>query len=255
MIVTDAPRRRSAPHADPDPRCVVPLAYTRAAIRRIPSGPVRRGAGEPQGLLQVPGANRTKPSVAHSFSASPTANSAGVEREGTWFGVRREPGPVWREWRFTVAVAAMLALAPGSAAAAIDHGRRPDPGRRSAGPAERHRHPVAERPERRHSEPRLRQGQPAQVSFYYGVHNPSLRFEIESTQPQNDLRIDVIERSRRSRAQLLPQRRRTPLPGQHPLGRRRPRPSGRPPKATTASGSARRRPRGSPCAPRPPANR
>ena len=30
-------------------------------------------------------------------------------------------------------------------------------------------------------------------SFYYGVRSPSLRFEIESTQPQNDLRIDVVD--------------------------------------------------------------
>jgi murein DD-endopeptidase MepM/ murein hydrolase activator NlpD len=30
------------------------------------------------------------------------------------------------------------------------------------------------------------------VSFFYGVRSPSLRFEIESTQPQNDLRIDVV---------------------------------------------------------------
>jgi murein DD-endopeptidase MepM/ murein hydrolase activator NlpD len=29
-------------------------------------------------------------------------------------------------------------------------------------------------------------------SFYYGVRSPSVRFEIESTQPQNDLRIDVL---------------------------------------------------------------
>jgi murein DD-endopeptidase MepM/ murein hydrolase activator NlpD len=31
------------------------------------------------------------------------------------------------------------------------------------------------------------------VSFFYGVRNPSLRFELESTQPQNDLRIDVVD--------------------------------------------------------------
>jgi murein DD-endopeptidase MepM/ murein hydrolase activator NlpD len=30
------------------------------------------------------------------------------------------------------------------------------------------------------------------VSFFYGVRNPSLSFEIESTQPQNDLRVDVV---------------------------------------------------------------
>ena len=30
-------------------------------------------------------------------------------------------------------------------------------------------------------------------SFFYGVRNPSLRFEIESTQAQNDLQIDVVD--------------------------------------------------------------
>ena len=30
-------------------------------------------------------------------------------------------------------------------------------------------------------------------SFYYGVRYPSLHFKIESTQPQNDLRIDVVD--------------------------------------------------------------
>lgn len=30
-------------------------------------------------------------------------------------------------------------------------------------------------------------------SFYFGVRNPSIRFEIESTQPQNDLRIDIVD--------------------------------------------------------------
>jgi murein DD-endopeptidase MepM/ murein hydrolase activator NlpD len=30
-------------------------------------------------------------------------------------------------------------------------------------------------------------------SFFYGVRDPSLRFEVESTQAQNDLRIDVVD--------------------------------------------------------------
>ncbi len=29
-------------------------------------------------------------------------------------------------------------------------------------------------------------------SFFYGMHSPSIRFEIGSSQPQNDLRIDVV---------------------------------------------------------------
>ncbi len=30
-------------------------------------------------------------------------------------------------------------------------------------------------------------------SFYFGVRNPAIRFEIESTQPQNDLRVDIVD--------------------------------------------------------------
>jgi len=33
------------------------------------------------------------------------------------------------------------------------------------------------------------------VSFFYGVRSPSLSFEIGSSQPQNDLRIDVVDES------------------------------------------------------------
>jgi murein DD-endopeptidase MepM/ murein hydrolase activator NlpD len=31
------------------------------------------------------------------------------------------------------------------------------------------------------------------VSFFYGIRNPTVRFELESTQPLNDLRIDVVD--------------------------------------------------------------
>src|SRR5262249_24823547 len=33
------------------------------------------------------------------------------------------------------------------------------------------------------------------VSFFYGVRSPSLRFEIESTPAQNNLRIDIVAES------------------------------------------------------------
>ena len=81
---------------------------------------------------------------------------------------------------------------PASAVAAIDDGRRPDPGGRSAGPAERHRRPAPSAPSAGTLSLSSAKASPRK-SFYYGVHSPSLRFEIESTQPQNDLRIDVID--------------------------------------------------------------
>ena len=130
------------------------------------------------------------------------------------------------------------------------------------------RRPAARRPRR--AAPRRRRARPAprpptrpaparlslvsaktapRVSFFYGVRNPSLRFEIESTQPQNDLRIDVVDVETgevvRSfyRNDVEPHTHR-----RHPLGRRRPhqaagaerplqlpgrlagRPAGRPPR-------------------------
>jgi murein DD-endopeptidase MepM/ murein hydrolase activator NlpD len=39
----------------------------------------------------------------------------------------------------------------------------------------------------------LRSARTPRKSFYYGVRSPSLRFEIESTQAQNDIRIDVLD--------------------------------------------------------------
>jgi murein DD-endopeptidase MepM/ murein hydrolase activator NlpD len=39
----------------------------------------------------------------------------------------------------------------------------------------------------------LRSAKTPRKSFYYGIRSPSLRFEIESTQAQNDIRIDVLD--------------------------------------------------------------
>jgi murein DD-endopeptidase MepM/ murein hydrolase activator NlpD len=93
---------------------------------------------------------------------------------------------------FTVAVAALLAILPGSAAAAIATGGAPTPAGGPPAPASSTGAPATDAPSAglltlvsAKTTPR--------VSFYYGVRNPSLRFEIESTQAQNDLRIDVID--------------------------------------------------------------
>jgi murein DD-endopeptidase MepM/ murein hydrolase activator NlpD len=92
----------------------------------------------------------------------------------------------------TVAVAALLATLPGSAAAAIATGGAPTAAGGPPAPASATGAPATDAPSAgllslvsARTTPR--------VSFYYGVRNPSLRFEIESTQAQNDLRIDVID--------------------------------------------------------------
>ena len=93
------------------------------------------------------------------------------------------------------------------------HRRRPDPRGRTTGPAERHRAPLRRaRPSAGTLSLVAAKASP-RVSFYYGVHNPSLRFEIESTPaPERPPHRRHRRRHRGSRAQLLPQRRRAPLP-------------------------------------------
>ena len=92
----------------------------------------------------------------------------------------------------TVAVAAMLALAPGSAVAAIAMGGAPTPAGAPPAPPSATGTPSPSTPSAGILSLVAAKASP-RVSFYYGVHSPSLRFEIESTQPQNDLRIDVID--------------------------------------------------------------
>lgn len=92
----------------------------------------------------------------------------------------------------TVAVAAVLALVPGSAVAAIAMGGAPTPAGAPPAPPSATGTPSPSAPSAGVLSLVAAKASP-RVSFYYGVHSPSLRFEIESTQPQNDLRIDVID--------------------------------------------------------------
>jgi murein DD-endopeptidase MepM/ murein hydrolase activator NlpD len=93
---------------------------------------------------------------------------------------------------FTVAVAALLAILPGSAAAAIATGGAPTPaGGPPAAPSATGT-PATGSPSAGTLSLISAKTTP-RISFFYGVRNPSLRFEIESSQPQNDLRIDVID--------------------------------------------------------------
>jgi murein DD-endopeptidase MepM/ murein hydrolase activator NlpD len=91
----------------------------------------------------------------------------------------------------TVAVAALLATLPGSAVAAIATGGAPTPAGGPAAPPSATGTPSTDAPSAGTLSLVSAKTAP-RVSFYYGVRNPSLRFEIESTQAQNDLRIDVV---------------------------------------------------------------
>jgi len=92
----------------------------------------------------------------------------------------------------TVAVAALLAILPGSAAGAISTGGAPTPAGGPPAPPSATGTPSTEAPSAGTLSLVSARTAP-RVSFFYGVRNPSLRFEIESTQPQNDLRIDVVD--------------------------------------------------------------
>jgi murein DD-endopeptidase MepM/ murein hydrolase activator NlpD len=93
---------------------------------------------------------------------------------------------------FTVAVAALLATLPGSAAAAIATGGAPTPAGGPPAPPSATGAPSTDAPSAGTLSLVSAKTAP-RVSFYYGVRNPSLRFEIESTQAQNDLRIDIVD--------------------------------------------------------------
>ena len=204
-------------------------AYT--AAQYAESRPDRpAGSGGTAGANAGPGGESDETVRSASLSArarqlTPQAS----EREGTWFAARREPA----SGRRATAVHSRTGGAPhgarAGASAAISTGGAPTPG----GPPPARSSPTgAPAP-----------GSPSagilslvsartspRKSFFYGVHNPSLHFEIESTQAQNDIRIDVIDEAGENGAQLLPQRRRAAPAGQHPLGRhdaeKRPAPKG-----------------------------
>jgi murein DD-endopeptidase MepM/ murein hydrolase activator NlpD len=93
---------------------------------------------------------------------------------------------------FTVAVAALLAILPGSAAAAIATGGAPTPAGGPPAPPSATGTPETGSPSAGTLSLISAKTTP-RISFFYGVRDPSLRFEIESSQPQNDLRIDVID--------------------------------------------------------------
>jgi murein DD-endopeptidase MepM/ murein hydrolase activator NlpD len=89
-------------------------------------------------------------------------------------------------------MAALLAILPGSAAAAIATGGAPTPAGGPPAPPSSTGTPATDAPSAGTLSLVSAKTTP-RVSFFYGVRNPSLRFEIESTQPQNDIRIDVID--------------------------------------------------------------
>jgi murein DD-endopeptidase MepM/ murein hydrolase activator NlpD len=93
---------------------------------------------------------------------------------------------------FTVAVAALLAILPGSAAAAIATGGAPTPAGGPPAPPSATGTPETGAPSAGTLSLISAKTTP-RISFFYGVRSPSLRFEIESSQPQNDLRVDVID--------------------------------------------------------------
>jgi len=93
----------------------------------------------------------------------------------------------------TVAVAAFLAILPG-AASAMTTGGAPTPAGAPPAPPSATGAPATGAPSAGTLTLLSAKTSP-RVSFFYGVHSPSLRFELESTQLQNDLRIDVVGES------------------------------------------------------------
>ena len=93
---------------------------------------------------------------------------------------------------FTVAVAALLATLGGSAGAAMTTGGAPTPAGEPPAPPSATGTPATDAPSAGTLSLVSAKTSP-RVSFFYGVRNPSFRFAIESTQPQNDLRIDVVD--------------------------------------------------------------
>ncbi len=93
---------------------------------------------------------------------------------------------------FTVAVAAIVAIAPTGAGAALATGGAPTPAGGPPAPPSATGAPSTDPPSAGLISLVSAKATP-RVSFFYGFHNPSLHFEIESSQPQNDLRIDVVD--------------------------------------------------------------
>jgi hypothetical protein len=90
-----------------------------------------------------------------------------------------------------VTATVVLATLPASAVAVVSTGGAPTPAGGPPAPPSASGTPSADAPSAGTLTLLSARTYP-RVSFYYGVRDPSLRFEIESSQPQNDLRIDVI---------------------------------------------------------------
>ena len=120
------------------------------------------GSGGTAGTLAGPGgeSDETVRSATLSARARQLTPQA-VEREAAWFRARREPGLDWRELSFTVALAALLAILPGSAAAAIATGGAPTAAGGPPAPPSATGHARHRRPQRRHPDPGLGEGHPA----------------------------------------------------------------------------------------------
>ncbi len=91
-----------------------------------------------------------------------------------------------------VAIAALIALLPGAASAAVATGGAPTPAGGPPAPPSATGAPAPDAPSAGALTLTSAKTTP-RVSFFFGVRNPSLRFEFDSTQPQNDLRIDVVD--------------------------------------------------------------
>jgi murein DD-endopeptidase MepM/ murein hydrolase activator NlpD len=95
--------------------------------------------------------------------------------------------------RFTVAAAAILATLPATASA-MTTGGAPTPAGGPPAPPSATGAPATGAPSAGTLSLVSARTSPRK-SFYFGVRSPSLRFEIESSQQQNDLRIDVVDES------------------------------------------------------------
>jgi murein DD-endopeptidase MepM/ murein hydrolase activator NlpD len=91
----------------------------------------------------------------------------------------------------TLALAAILAVSAPGAAAAVRSGGAPSAAEAPPPKTSPTGSPEASAPSAGTLTLKTARTTPRR-SFYYGVKSPTLRFEIESTQPRNDLRIDVV---------------------------------------------------------------
>jgi murein DD-endopeptidase MepM/ murein hydrolase activator NlpD len=107
--------------------------------------------------------------------------------------VRSSPGAGPRSVgkAFTVAAAALFATLAPTAAGATTTGGAPTPAGAAPAPPSPTGAPAPGTPSAGAISLSLAKAGPRK-SFFFGTRNPSLRFAIESTQPRNDIRIDVV---------------------------------------------------------------